>query len=501
MVLMLITLGVVSLFELVLFYTVVWKWRQVIACVLIIVISINSGLIFGNDLTIWTALILLFSLYRLINLLRTVKDRISSNHLRSVCQRASVILIGCQLSVVLFVFINLHVQSFPSIAWYAFYIIQLLTSAVILISVNRQMRTTNPPQHIHAIADSGLPTLTVAIPARNETDDLNECLQSLTNSTYPKLEILVLDDCSQEKRTPEIIRKFAHDGVRFIAGEVPPERWLAKNFAYDQLVKESNGELILFCGVDVRFSANSLKLIAETILMKQKVMMSIMPKNEIPKLLPIIGKLIQPSRYSWELALPRRQFQRPPVLSTCWIIQRKTLKTFGGFEAISHSISPESYFARKCIVEDGYSFLKNNDVFGITCEKSVFEQLMTAIRTRYPQLHKRIELVCLTSMLEMSFMVMPYVLLLVGLFVQDPTMIMVSVFNCVLLGIFYTRMVDATYQLRVWYGFALLPFAVILDIGLLNYSMWKYEFDEVIWKDRNVCIPVMQTFESLPKLR
>jgi len=71
---------------------------------------------------------------------------------------------------------------------------------------------------------------------------------------YPKLEIIVLDDCSQNKHTPEIIRSFAHDGVRFIQGEHPKPTWLAKNQAYDRLAQESSGEFILFCGVDVRFS-------------------------------------------------------------------------------------------------------------------------------------------------------------------------------------------------------------------------------------------------------
>jgi hypothetical protein len=32
----------------------------------------------------------------------------------------------------------------------------------------------------------------------------------------------------------------------------------------------------------------------------------------------------------------------------------------------------------------------------------------------------------------------------------------------------------------------LFPIAIIFDIVLLNYSMWKYEFSEVDWKGRRV---------------
>jgi hypothetical protein len=30
--------------------------------------------------------------------------------------------------------------------------------------------------------------------------------------------------------------------------------------------------------------------------------------------------------------------------------------------------------------------------------------------------------------------------------------------------------------------------------------MWQYEFGEVIWKDRNICIPIMQVVPELPKI-
>jgi hypothetical protein len=47
-------------------------------------------------------------------------------------------------------------------------------------------------------------------------------------------------------------------------------------------------------------------------------------------------------------------------------------------------------------------------------------------------------------------------------------------------------------------GFLAFPFAAIYDICMLNYSMWQYEFGEVIWKDRNVCIPIMGVTDKLP---
>jgi hypothetical protein len=60
--------------------------------------------------------------------------------------------------------------------------------------------------------------------------------------------------------------------------------------------------------------------------------------------------------------------------------------------------------------------------------------------------------------------------------------------------------VTLTYRHRFLGSIWLLPVAAVYDVWLLNYSMWQYEFNEVIWKGRNVCIPVMHTVPSLPKM-
>ena len=46
---------------------------------------------------------------------------------------------------------------------------------------------------------------------------MTDALHRVIASTYPKLEIIVLDDLSADK-TPALIKAFAQDGVRFIEG-------------------------------------------------------------------------------------------------------------------------------------------------------------------------------------------------------------------------------------------------------------------------------------------
>jgi hypothetical protein len=498
---LLIWLTGISLVELVIWLPGPWIARKLNACFVIISLPVISGLLFGMHFQIWAGIILVLSIYRVINLLRIVEDRLQADYLFRATLQTSWTLVGAQL--VVFAAMELSRRlGFDTSAWlYALAIGQLAFALVLFISTWRHLRTTRPAAPAKTYTDRDLPTLSVAIPARNETDDLEACLESLISSDYPKLEILVLDDCSQNKRTPEIIRGYAQTGVRFIAGKEPPKHWLAKNYAYQQLADEANGELLLFCGVDTRFRPGSLGAMVKTLLSKKRQMMSVIPRNELPKTWGLEALMVQPVRYAWELALPRRLFKRPPVLSTCWLITKRALQAAGSFKAISNSISIESYFAKYIIHHNyGYTFAQSNAAMSLESAKNLSEQRATAIRVRYPQLHRKPELVGLLSLTELALLIMPFGLLIAGFAARSWPLCVLGFINSVLLVSLYSRIVSLTYRQFLLRGLWLLPFAVIYDVCLLNYSMWRYEFREVLWKGRNVCIPVMRVIPQLPKI-
>lgn len=494
--LLLIWLGALSLVEILLWWTPIWRLRlvrRIIAGGLIIGLVLISGLFFGSYISVWAGLVTVVSIYRIINLLRILEEQLNTSRLLLVGRQASGWLIFSQLLVFGGSWLSQY-YDLTSIIWlYIIAVVNILAAFILAVSTWRHTRTTTTPQIDQHYSDRELPSLTVAIPARNETSDLETCLNSLVSSDYPKLEILVLDDCSQNKHTPAIIRDFAQSGVRFIAGQLPPEQWLAKNYAYHQLAKETNGEVILFCGVDTRFQPGSLRAMIETMLRKDKSLISFMPRNLLPSVWNMGAVLVQPARYAWELSLPRRLLQRPPVLSTCWLIKSKELEAAGGFEAVSRSISPESYFARRAATHsDGYSFIRSNTVIGLQSVKNSFEQRGTAIRSRYPQLHRRLELVAFYGLAELMVLVLPFIMMIVTAATGNLGLLIINLITSILLISFFVQIVRITYQRFLIRGLWTLPLAALFDVGLLNYSMWQYEFREVIWKGRNICIPVMR---------
>lgn len=474
--------------------------RRIVSGVAVLLISFITVSFVVLHFTIMGLVFASINGHRLLNLLRIAEGRMNEKHLRQVSVRTSSILLGALLlwSVVWFGIGQFSVTA--SVWLWVIAILQLFVSVVFFASTTRTLNKTKIHSLESYIAESKLPSVTIAIPARNETDELEQCLHSLIKSKYPKLEILVLDDCSQLKRTPSIIRDFAHAGVRFLQGEPPHDSWFAKNHAYAQLAREANGEIILFMGVDIIVEPHTIREIIETMADRNKRMISVIPLRDNPKGIQL--SLSQATRYMWELAPPRKFFNRPPVLSSCWAIHKSDLHKYGGFAAVSRMVVPEAYFARQQMLHgDAYSFLRGTPALGLTSLKSLSSQRNTAIRVRYPALHRRPENVLLMSLLEALVIAGSFGFAVIGWFgLVPPSIGIVSSVAAVLFVSSYTLIVVST-RVNSWYiaPFLALP-AILFDMILMHVSMWQYEFTDVVWKGRNICLPVMHVVPRLPDI-
>lgn len=499
--LMFMLFGVGALLEALLYgLPSLWSIRKALLPAATLASTVGAAGICWYMPNVLSALLVIGCLYRVFNVYRLFKARMHEGYLRRATRRTSLVLISVQGAIGGIWWAWYQTPAHRQTAWLIVAVLQMVVAGVLLASTVRRIRRTHPDlSGAPTYSDAALPSITVAIPARNETQDLEECLESIVASDYPKLEIIVLDDCSQNKRTPEIIRSFAHDGVRFIQGEEPRATWLAKNQAYDRLTAEASGQYILFCGVDIRFAPDSIRKLVGTMLSRRKAMMSILPRFVQPDHTPV--PVLQAMRYWWELVPPRRLFGRPPVLSSCWIIERQSLQKIGGFAAVTRAIVPEAYFAKALLQGDRYSFMRSNTVLGVDSSKQATDQYDTAIRMRYPQLHRRPEQVVMATLLEALFLVLPFVMAVGGWWL--PITGITQVFAALASGcliVSYLCMAAAARLGHRLYGLIALPIMALADIVTMHRSMWQYEFSEVVWKDRNVCIPVMHVTPHLPKL-
>lgn len=467
------------------------RFNKILAMFVIVAVITTTTLLFSFfPLWVWLLLVV-FGIFRIINLLRVVKSRMHTMYLQKAVFRSMFVIIIYHYSLFIF---SMIVSSLGNHIWVLVQMFSLLVAILLLISLMLNLRKLRYKPAKTFLADSELPTVTVAIPARNETADLEDCLQSIIASDYPKLEIIVLDDCSQDK-TAEIIRSFAHDGVRFVQGSPPPKRWLAKNHAYQRLLEESSGQLVLFCGVDIRFGVNSLRNIVNLMNSKDKNMLSILPSRESSE---PSSTFIQPMRYWWELVPPRRLFNRPPVLSSCWIASSRRLNELGGFKSVSHAVIPEGYFARELVKNDEYSFVKSNHDLAIHTAKNLQDQEETAIRTQYPLIRRRPENALFLTIINAVLFIGPFYLLILDI-VGSASLNYIALFNCLILVAIHLIIVGLTNPGNLTTAIFNFPIAVLVETFTGYISMFKYEFGTVEWKERNICIPVMHTIQRQQK--
>lgn len=465
----------------------------------VIVTSFATAGIFALEPTVIVGLFTVINLLRIVNLLRIAEGRMNDKYLWSVTRKTSAMLGLAQIAT-LTVWAGMHIWVVTMEFWVGLLaVLQIITAVVLFSGSIRRIQRTKIGFPEESVPSEDLPSVTIAIPARNETDDLEECLHSVLGLDYPKLEILVLDDCSQLKRTPAIIRDFAHAGVRFLKGEAPDNTWQAKNYAYHQLAKAANGEIILFCGVDIRFDSNSLKQLVQGMVLKNKRMMSVLPLRHEPHMLQ--SSITQAARYVWEMSPPRKLFKRPAVLSSCWLIYRQDLIDQGSFAAVRRAIVPEALFARGAVrSNDSYSFVRSTESLGVWSSKTTAAQRQTAVRVRYPSLHRRPEVVLLLSLFNLVILFGSFVMFWLGIFDGLPGYATVlSGISALLFTASYTAIAVVT-KVNSWFIAPLLIVpAIINDVLLMYRSMWLYEFSEVLWKGRNVCLPVMRVIPTLPK--
>jgi glycosyltransferase involved in cell wall biosynthesis len=104
-------------------------------------------------------------------------------------------------------------------------------------------------------ADRDCPRISLIFAARDEEEKLSAALATLTAINYPDLEIIAVNDRSQD-RTREILDEFAleHERIRIAHVDSLPEGWLGKTHALQTGYERATGEWLLFTDADVRFA-------------------------------------------------------------------------------------------------------------------------------------------------------------------------------------------------------------------------------------------------------
>lgn len=104
-----------------------------------------------------------------------------------------------------------------------------------------------------------LSPISVLIPARNEAANIRGALSSVLNNQGVELEVVVLDDHSEDD-TADLVREFAAKDPRVRLESAPPlpAGWCGKQHACHQLSQHAKHPLLVFMDADVRLAPDAL---------------------------------------------------------------------------------------------------------------------------------------------------------------------------------------------------------------------------------------------------
>lgn len=368
-----------------------------------------------------------------------------------------------------------------------FVLILLAAISVVMVGVGiklTQMFTLFRPyiKATNAPSIDKLPSVTLCIPARNETHAMTACLERALASDYPKLEIIVLDDGSRDD-TSILIKSFAHAGIRFVEGSPLPEGWLGKNHALHGLVEQASGSYVLFADVDTRFSSDTISQLVEYAVQEQADMVSVLPMRADGYRTSVLFTTL---RQFWSILLHKPA--QPAVASNAWMVRRaRIVDMFTHSEEMKTAIRPEVVVARQITRESRYRFLISSVALGLTYEKKWSSQVETSVRLAYPLLGKN-WVTSLATCLLLSLFLLPYASLAGGLIADNATLMLVSFATIVMEVIIYSYYLTRIHRRAALASSLLLPFILVQEIALIIVSAIKYTRGTVTWKGRPVVI-------------
>ena len=120
--------------------------------------------------------------------------------------------------------------------------------------------------NIREAASKHLPLVSVIIAAKEEEASITETVKHLLHQTYPRLEIIAVNDRSQDEtgRRLDELRKWSEGkqqvnvSLTVIHVTTLPDGWLGKNHALYQGFLQARGQYLLFTDADVLFQPHAI---------------------------------------------------------------------------------------------------------------------------------------------------------------------------------------------------------------------------------------------------
>ena len=150
----------------------------------------------------------------------------------------------------------------------------------LVIAVRR--RGTPSLDDVSDVAPEDAPLVSVILPARNERAHIVACVEAMRRTTWPRVEIVVVDDHSTDG-TGQLARATANGDARVRVIDAPdlPHGWFGKQWACEVGAAAASGSLLLFTDADTRHSPDLLTRLVSVRAERKAELMSIAGRQDM----------------------------------------------------------------------------------------------------------------------------------------------------------------------------------------------------------------------------
>jgi chlorobactene glucosyltransferase len=197
------------------------------------------------------------------------------------------------------------------------------------------------------------PLVTVIVPARNEARNIERCVTSILATTYPNLELLVIDDSSTDA-TADIARQAigADFRARVIRNAPLPDGWFGKQWACAAGANVAKGTVLQFTDADTVHSPDLVTRSVNAIVRTDADLFSIAGRQELGG---FWEKVIQPQiftllsmRYGGTESVNRSSRVRDKIANgQCIFVKRESYDAVGGHAAVRASVAEDLMLAQR----------------------------------------------------------------------------------------------------------------------------------------------------------
>jgi chlorobactene glucosyltransferase len=191
------------------------------------------------------------------------------------------------------------------------------------------------------------PLVSVIVPARNEAHNIARCVKSILSTTYPNLELIVVDDSSTDG-TVQIARDAAERDprARFIASPPLPDGWFGKQWACVAGAKVARGSVLQFTDADTVHAPDLVTRSMNAMRRTRAQLFSVAGRQELGG---FWEKVIQPQiftilamRYGGTESITKATNVRDKIANgQCFFVTHDSYNAIGGHASV-----------RACVAED-----------------------------------------------------------------------------------------------------------------------------------------------------